>query len=233
MRQIPLSISDEPVHSFDNFVSGGNAQAVKHLRKLGSYSAGLNSLDSTSPPVYLWGESGSGKTHLLQALADRVREGGGRCSWFGATMPTPWPFDERDSLIVFDDCERFDEAQQHAAFALFVEATTHGVAVAAAGLTPPVDLPLRDDLRTRLGWGHVFALVPLSEAEVRAALRREGDRRGLFLSDDVMGHLLTRFDRDLKSLMAMLERLDEFALAHKRAITVPLLKQMISEEGLP
>jgi DnaA family protein len=97
-------------------------------------------------------------------------------------------------------------------------------------LLPPVDLPLRDDLRTRLGWGHVFALAPLAESEARAAMRREADRRGLFLSDDVMSYLLTRFARDLKHLMTVLDRLDEFALVHKRAITVPLLKQMLAEE---
>jgi DnaA family protein len=77
----------------------------------------------------------------------------------------------------------------------------------------------------------VLAIQPLSEAETRAALRREADRRGLFLSDDVMDHLLTRFARDLKHLMALLDRLDEFALVNKRAVTVPLLKQMLAEEG--
>jgi DnaA family protein len=112
-----------------------------------------------------------------------------------------------------------------------VEAATLGIPVAAAGRVPPVDLPLREDLRTRLGWGHVFALQPLAEAEMRAALRREADRRGVFLSDEVMDYLLTRFSRDLKHLMAQLERLDHFSLANKRAITVPMLKLMLAEEG--
>jgi DnaA-homolog protein len=94
-----------------------------------------------------------------------------------------------------------------------------------------VDLPLREDLRTRLGWGHVFALQPLGEADARAALRREADRRGIFLSDDVMDYLLTRFSRDLKHLMALLDRLDEFALAEHRAVTVPLLRKMFEEAG--
>ena len=100
-----------------------------------------------------------------------------------------------------------------------------------AGSVPPVDLGVREDLRTRLGWGHVFALRPLAEPEVRAALRREADRRGTFLSDEVMDYLLTRFARDLKHLMTQLDRLDEFSLATKRAITVPLLKQMLAEEN--
>lgn len=107
-----------------------------------------------------------------------------------------------------------------------------GVQIAAAGRLPPVDLPLRDDLRTRLGWGHVLALQPLSEAETRAALRREADRRGIFLSDEVMDHLLTRFERDMASLMRLLDRLDHFSLARSRAITVPLLRTMLAEDGV-
>jgi DnaA family protein len=102
--------------------------------------------------------------------------------------------------------------------------------VVAAGSVPPVDLPVRDDLRTRLGWGLVFQLEPLSEAEVRAVLRREADRRGIFLSDEVMGYLLTRFARDLGFLMRLLDRLDTFAMANQRAVTVPLLKQMLAED---
>ena len=75
----------------------------------------------------------------------------------------------------------------------------------------------------------MFALQPLAEPEVRAALRREADGRGLFLSDDVMDYLLTRFERDLKHLMAQLDRLDTFSMATQRAITVPMLKLMLAE----
>jgi DnaA-homolog protein len=221
MKQIPLAIGHDTARSFESFVAGSNTMALEHLL----------AMDSASPPVYLWGPSGSGKTHLLQALAQRFQRQGAQVAWFGAADPAPWNPDDTSALIVFDACDDFDAGQQHAAFALFVDATTRGIPVAAAGRVPPVDLALRDDLRTRLGWGHVLAIQPLSEAETRAALRREADRRGLFLSDDVMDHLLTRFTRDMKHLMALLDRLDEFALVNKRAITVPLLKQMLAEEG--
>jgi DnaA family protein len=96
---------------------------------------------------------------------------------------------------------------------------------------PPVDLALREDLRTRLGWGHVIALQPLSEPEARAALRREADRRGILLSDEVLAFLLTRFARDLKSLFDLLDRIDTFSLTHKRSVTVALLRQMLAEPG--
>lgn len=227
MKQIPLAIGLDPNHSFDSFAVGGNALALAHLRTLRPVEGG-----GTPVPVYLWGPSGAGKTYLLRALARHWQAQGGRLGWFSAGDAVPWAFDEGWSLVVFDDCERFHPDQQHAAFALFVEATTRGATVAAAGRMPPVDLPLRDDLRTRLGWGHVLAVQPLNEAESRGVLRREGDRRGIFLSDEVMDYLLTRFARDLKHLMALLDQLDAFALTHKRAVTVPLLKQMLAEQAI-
>lgn len=219
MRQIPLAIGVAEAPAFDNFLPGANAQAIAHLQALVLAAA----------PVYLWGVSGSGKTHLLQALAHRFEERGSHVGWFDAAHRTPWPNDEAWALIAIDRCDELDVDQQHAAFGLFVEAATRGIPVVAAGRVPPVDLRLREDLRSRLGWGHVFGVQPLAEPEVRAALRREADRRGLFFSDDVMDYLLTRFARDLKHLMSQLDRLDAFSLAAKRSITVPLLKQMLVE----
>ncbi|RYH04852.1 MAG: DnaA regulatory inactivator Hda, partial [Alphaproteobacteria bacterium] len=107
-----------------------------------------------------------------------------------------------------------------------------GYTVVATADAPAVDLPVREDLRTRLGWGPSFALQPLREAEMRAVLRREADRRGLLLGDEVLSYLLTRFERNLKGLMALLERLDEFAMSAKRALTLPLLKAMLADQAL-
>jgi DnaA-homolog protein len=217
VRQLPLAIGPAPLKTFDNFVTGPNAAAVAHLRTLPS---------QFGVPVYLWGGNGSGKTHLLLALARDKQIG-----WFDSATPTPWSFNDACSLIVLDGCDAFDDAQQRSAFALFIDAASHGTQVAASGCVPPVDLPLRDDLRTRLGSGLVFALEPLGETDVRAVLRREAGRRGILLSDEVMSFLMTRFSRDLKHLMALLDRLDEFALSEHRAVTVPLLKKLFEEEG--
>ena len=222
MRQIPLAIGPEIHPSFDNFMAGPNGAAVAHLL----------ALNQAAPPVYLWGPGGCGKTHLLQALAARVQAAGQQVAWFDAQDHQPWEVEPGWSLVVVDRCDMLDEANQRAAFALFEDASLHGVQWAAAGRLPPVDLPIRDDLRTRLAWGHVFALQVLPDAETRAVLRREADRRGIFLSDEVMGYLLTRFERDLGHLMRLLNRLDTFGLAQGRRITVPLVRQMLAEEGV-
>ncbi len=221
MKQIPLSLGPEPDYTFDNLLPGANVAALTHVLTLGT----------GAPPVFLWGPPGAGKTHVLRALAQRWQAAGAQVGWYDADTPLPWELPSHPSLLLMDDCQRFDAGQQHAAFALFVEAATMGLAVVATGTEPPVDLALREDLRTRLAWGPTFALQPLSESDIRAVLRRDADRRGLVLSDEVMDYLLTRFARDLKHLMTLLDGLDEFSMASKRAVTVPLLRQMLADQG--
>jgi len=92
---------------------------------------------------------------------------------------------------------------------------------------PPADLQLRDDLRTRLGWGHVFALQTLDDTQRREVLRANAQARGIALSDEVMDFMLRRFSRDLGSLMELLDLMDGYALQTQRAITIPLIKTMM------
>jgi len=225
MKQLALDIGLARAPSLSTFLAGPNEAAWKHLQLWAGNP-------TRSPvPTYLWGAPASGKTHLLRAVRERLLEQGARTGWLDPSLAEPPPFDERWAVVLMDDVHAYNAVQQHAAFSWFVQAQALQRGVLSTGLLPPADLKLREDLRTRLGWGHVFALAPLGEAEVRAALRREADRRGTFLSDEVMDYLLTRFARDLKHLMAQLDRLDEFSLSTKRAITVPLLKQMLAEEG--
>ncbi len=221
LRQIPLALGPQAQPRLANFVAGPNAAALAHLEQL----------HWPGPPLYLWGGAGSGKTHLLQGLAHRVQDAGGASAWFDAQDPLPWALEPGVALVLVDRCETLDAPHQQAAFALFEHALAERAQFAAAGRVPPVDLPLRDDLRTRLGWGHVFALQPLDEAHSRSALRAEAQRRGIELSDEVMNFLLVRFPRDLSSLMALLDQMDEYALSQARAVTVPLVRRMLAEEG--
>jgi DnaA family protein len=224
MKQIALDIGVAGAPSFSNFCAGPNEPALAHL-KLWAGSP------TRSPvPTYLWGASGSGKTHLLEATRNALREQGAACGWLDAGAAEPPPFDERWAVVLLDDVHLFTAVQQHAAFNWFVNAQTLQRGVLAAGALPPADLKVREDLRTRLGWGHVFHLQVLSEPERRAVLRQAADERGVFLSDEVMDFMLSRFSRDLASLMQLLGQLDGYALQTKRAITIPLIKSMLENE---
>jgi DnaA family protein len=219
MKQLPLPIVAPATARFETFLAGANAAALQHLQHMDG-----------ATPAFLWGPAGSGKTHLLHALAHQRQQRGERIGCYDVSTRPPWSMEPGCTLLLLDACHAYDDAQQRSAFALLVDAQSHGVPWVAAARVPPVDLDLREDLRTRLGWGPVFALRCLPEEQARAVLRRESDRRGIFLSDEVMDYLLTRFARDLSHLMTLLDQLDGFALAEHRGVTVPLLRKMLLEQ---
>lgn len=228
MKQIALDIGLAPVPTLDGFLAGRNQAAVQHL---GLWCAA----PARSPvPIYLWGEAGSGKTHLLRAARHALQAQGASVGWLDAGTPVATEFDPAWQAVLMDDVQLLDTARQHLAFNWFVNAISppdgRPRGVLATGSLPPADLPLREDLRSRLGWGHVFELHVPSEAERRAVLRQAADARGVFLGDEVMDYVLARFSRDLASLMQLLDRLDRYALQTQRAITIPLVKAMLQDE---
>ena len=225
MKQIALDIGLAPGPSLRNFLAGPNAAALHHLQLwVGN--------DRRSPvPTYVWGEAGSGKTHLLRGVQAALREQGCPSGWMDASQLEHSVFHEGWRVVLLDDVHLYTAVQQQAAFNWFVNATTPSDGqqrwVLAAGSVPPSDLGLREDLRTRLGWGHIYQLQVLSEAERRAVLRQQADERGIFLSDEVMDFMLNRFSRDLGNLIQLLDQLDGYALQTQRAVTIPLLKSML------
>jgi DnaA family protein len=224
MKQIALDIGMARGPTLAGFCAGPNEAALRHLQLW------AGSPTRSPVPTYLWGPGGSGKTHLLKAVAESLREQGAGAGWLDPSLVEPPEFSEHWAVVLLDDVHLYTAAQQHTAFNWFVNAQALQRGVLAAGAMPPADLKLREDLRTRLAWGHVFALQVLSEPERRAVLRQAADARGVFLGDDVMDFMLTRFSRDLGSLMQLLEHLDGYALQTKRAITIPLIKSMLESE---
>ena len=227
MKQIALDIGLPSGPTLQSFCAGPNEAVLRHL----ILWVGEKSTASTRSPVptYLWGPGGSGKTHLLKAVREALREQGAVVGWLDPDMVEPGPYQEQWAAVLFDDVQHYNAIQQHAAFNWFVHAQTHQRWALGAGDQPPASLPVRDDLRSRLGWGHVFALKVLSEPERRAVLRQAADARGVFLGDDVMDFLLTRFSRDLGSLMELLDLIDAYAMQSKRAVTIPMIRAMMEE----
>jgi DnaA family protein len=242
-RQLLLDLGSAPVPTLDSYVPGENAAAWQWLCNWPAVAAPVS-------PAYFWGPPGSGKTHLLRAMVERCLALGLGVIWLNAQGCQMWDAAaaELPTVALLDDCQALDAEAQHLAFKLFIESAAAAasasqaeaadapaepaaaVFVLAAGSVPATDLPVRDDLRTRLGWGLTFALHTLDDAGMRTALSAEAHRRGLHLSDEVLKHLLTRHSRDLVTLMGLLERLDHYALSAHRTLTVPLLKEMLQTE---
>jgi hypothetical protein len=108
MKQLPLPIAPPPASGFDHLVVGGNAAAVQHLH-------GLCTATGAQPPVYLWGDAGTGKTHLMRALVAQRQADGEQAGWFDASAPLPWVLDETWRLVVVDRCDALDADHQQAA----------------------------------------------------------------------------------------------------------------------
>lgn len=224
MKQMALDIGLAAEPTLSSFLGAAN---VAVLSRLGALAHGPG---TGGPPVYLWGGNGTGKSHLLRATRAALTGAGAAVGWLDSRAGQGAAFEDSWTAVFIDDVHLLDARLQHVAFNWLIHAlSADGPAcrVFAAGAVPPTDLPVRLDLGSRLAWGDVFELHLPTDAERRAALRAAAWARGLNLSEQVSNYLLTHFTRDLGSQMQLLDRLDRFALQEQRALTVPLVKEML------
>ncbi len=181
-----------------------NFIAGQNQEALSSLQAALAG-QAPSPFVFLWGTAGSGKTHLLLAA-------------------------QAMGAHIADNVHTLDEESQIILFDTFNHIKAEGGVLVTAGNHAPTQMGLRDDLATRLAWGLVYQLHPLSDNEKADALRAHARDRGMKLPDEVIAYCLKYLRRDLPTLVAVLDALDEWSLTTKKPVTVPLLKNMLQLE---
>ena len=201
MKQLLLDIQPPSAPTLDNFIPGSNAEALHSLKM---------AIDGANEArfIYLWGAPGSGKSHLLQACHDLALE---------RSLP----------LSVVDDVNTLDEEAQIDLFNYFNQLRASGGILITSGNAAPTQMGLRDDLATRLAWGLVYQLHPLSDEEKAQALKTHAKERGMKLPDEVVDYCLRYLRRDLPTLMAVLNALDKWSLTEKKPVTVPLLKKLL------
>ena len=213
MRQLILDLLPESPPTLDNFVPGGNAET---LTALSGWLAGARAETS----FCLWGESGSGRSHLLQASGFAYVD--------AALDPALVTVPESEQLAV-DHVESLDEAGQIALFNHFNRLKMAAGMLLTAADQPPAHLALREDLRTRLGSGLIYRLQPLSNSEKAAALAAQAKERALKLTPEAIDYLMRHAPRDMRTLSTFIVALDRFTLEHKRAVTLPLLRELLNE----
>ena len=217
MQQLVLELAPLPAPTLENFFPGRNAAAVAALRE---------ALCGGERVVYLWGEPGSGRTHLLRAVASAAIAKRRSAIYAGA------PHGELSRLggcsaLAVDDVELLDDGAQAALFDAFNLLLQDRGCLFAAAAVPVAELALRDDLRTRLGSGLSLHMVPLADAEKAAALAFHAAQRGLRLAPEIIAYVLTHCRRDMGTQIALLDALDRHSLEHKRAVTLPLLREAL------
>jgi len=221
--QIPLRIGLRDGATFANFFPGDNAMACHALQHAGE------------PFVYLWGPEGSGKSHLLQAACHAVTEVGGTAIYLAlgeeqGMSPQMLEGMEQMSLVCLDNMEAVagDEEWEQSLFHLYNRLRDSGSRLIAAGNASPTVLGIKlPDLLSRLGWGPVFQLQPLSDDGKSQALQQRAANRGMQMPPEVATYLMNRAPRDMHALFALLDRLDEVSLAAQRKLTIPFVREII------
>ena len=222
MKQLALDFSLAPLPTLDNFVVGRNAELVHRLR-------GIASAPRDDRSVYIWGAAGSGRSHLLHAVLAHRQDAGARVSYLDCAIETRLSAVEPGlDAVALDNVERLEESGQVVLFNLYNAFRESGRTLLAAGHAPPMKLALRPDVTTRLGWSAVYEVHGLTDAEKAGALAEHAAARGFALQPDVGRYLLTHVQRDMPALLGILDALDRYSLEARRAVTVPLVRELLA-----
>lgn len=224
-EQLVFALAPEPASTFANFVAGPNAEVAEALVR---FAASL--LPETG--LLIWGASGVGKSHLLQAMSAAAAGAGRPVRHCAHPAEAPGAPPASHALITVDDVDRADDAAQGRLFSLYNALAASGGQLAVAANVPPARLALREDVRTRLGWGLVYEVAALTDDAKPAALAAFARQRGFHLGDDAITYLLAHGRRDMGSLVRALIALDAHSLAHKRPVTVPLIREWLQQDML-
>jgi len=214
MRQLILDLLPDSPPTLDNFVPGGNAETVSALTE---WLAGGHRDTS----FCLYGESGCGRSHLLLASTFQYVDAGRNPSLKGVADGAELAVDNVDGL---------DADGQIVLFNHFNRLKMAGGRLLTAAPQPPAHLALREDLRTRLGSGLIYRLQPLSDAEKAEAIAAQAKERALKLSPEAINYLLRHAPRDMRTLSMLVVALDQYTLEQKRAVTLPLLRELLNME---
>lgn len=226
--QLPLGIGLRDEATFENFIVGANAEAVSLAQRAGSVGG--------EQFIYLWGASGIGKSHLLQAVCHETARHGGACAYvplheYEDLAPAMLEGMEQLDVVCIDDVERVAGRREWelALFSLYnaLRDRMAGSVVFASTTPPGRESWCLPDLASRFTACVVVHLEELTESDKLAALQLRARARGLELGDDVGHYLLRRWRRDMASLFALLEQLDRQSLVAQRRLTVPFVKEVI------
>ena len=221
-QQLTLGIRLRDDATFENYFLSENKQVVHELQI------------QNEPYVFLFGEHGTGKSHLLQAACHEVGQKGLPVVYLPLTeeglMPAMLDGLENMSLIALDDIQEVigNEKWEYALFNLYNRVREKGVNLLVSSSLPLASLNIKlADLKSRLSWGPTFQLNTLSDKEKIHALQQRAKNRGLVLADEVVTYLLKRSPRDMNSLFSLFEKLDKASMVEKRKLTIPFIKNYL------
>ncbi len=227
--QLPLQFEFQSNQSFDTFYPGSNTEIVNHLQQF---------FIKGEQQIFLWGEAGTGKTHLLHSLIQEAKNHHKTSFYFSLDtdiFPCPSMLEGLESL----DIVCFDNIQQIAGIkewelAFFNFYNLHRDANKKLVLSAPcppkyLDIQL-PDLKTRMSWGLTLKLKTLADEQQLNALIYKANDLGFEIPLNVGRFLITRYAQDLASIWVLLDKINLATLAAKRRLTIPFLKQIMADQ---
>lgn len=219
MNQLIFDFAARDYPGFDKFLGTSNAELVYVLQnRHGQF-------------IYVWGEQGAGKSHLLQAWIAQALEAGRNAVYIDAAA-SPLTESALDAeYLAIDQIEKLNNEEQALLFAIFNRFRNSGKGFLLLGSEfPPQRLILREDLRTRMAYCLVYEVKPLTDQEKTDALVSMAAARQLTVDKEIIQYLLNHWRRDMDSLIQMLDTLDNYAVMMGKRITLPLLRQLLKQQ---
>lgn len=227
-RQLPLQFEFQSNQTFDTFFTGNNQEVINQL------VASLNQQESL---IFLCGDPGTGKTHLLQACCHQATQRHKPSFYFAlqaSNLPNLSILEglENFDLVCFDNIDQIagKPEWETAFFNFFNRHRDNQKQLLLSSRFPPkfinANLP---DLKTRLSWGLTLKLQPLSEDYLVPALQYKAEHLGFELPNHVGRFLITHYSRDLPSVWNILNKLDQATLSAQRKLTIPFIKQILQD----
>jgi DnaA family protein len=233
--QLALSVQLPDDETFQSYQSQVNQPAVAQIINFVKQEFTDNSQKKILPCCYIFGLPGVGKSHLLHASCALVHDLGKSsvCLSFSELQHLSVEvFDglEHIDLVCLDDIHQIENQPlwQQAVFDLYnrLSEQNHCLLVSGNKTVNTLSFSLAD-LTSRLSWGYVEQIKPLSDSEKLNAIIFRAQQRGLIVGDDVASYLMTRWSRDMKNLLAALDKLDKASIREQRRITIPFIKKVL------
>lgn len=226
-NQLTLGVGLKDDATFANFYSKKNAQLIATLKK--------SAAGAGERIIYFYGTGGLGCTHLLQASCHEAKLHQLNAVYIplkSSTDISPEIFDglERLPLVCVDDIHRIagKPAWEEAFFHAYNRILDAGSRLIVTANVAPKSLPLTlPDVISRLAWGVVYPLYPLTDEEKLHTLVMRAERRGMTLSEEVGRFILNHCPRHMSTLFAALDALDNVSLAAQRKLTIPFVKSVL------
>lgn len=232
VSQLTLSVQLPDDETFASFQSESNQLVVEQVKHFLDH---ISEQNKKVHSLYLFGLSGVGKSHLLHAscvYADTLGVTSLCLSFSELTQLSVDVLDglENIDLVCLDDIQLIagNKEWQQAIFDLYNRMIEQNKCLIITGDQSVAQLQISlPDLVSRLSWGFTEQLKPLTDKEKAFALQYRAQQRGLFISDDVASFLINRLSRDMTSLLAALEQLDQASIREQRRITIPFVKDIL------